>query len=169
MTIDGLVTTAACLVIVAAALNDIAARIIPNTLCAVLAALALGLHIARGDGLAAVTAAACVFCATYILWRCRLIGGGDAKLMTAAALLVPPFAVPALVLAITIAGGALGVSYLVLARVFRRRPSLGAGLRPAPLLRRVIRVERWRISRKSSLPYGCAIAAGTFIVLLNGS
>jgi len=34
------------------------------------------------------------------------------------------------------------------------------------LLRRVLRVECWRIRRRGSLPYGCAIAAAALIMLL---
>ena len=154
----------ACGLLGVAILRDIAARIIPNRLCAGVAALALALHAACGDWMAALLAGMVVFLIAYVCWMRGWLGGGDVKLLTATAMLVPPGNVPALLGAVAVAGGALGVCYLVLAR-FVGRPCERA---PARLLPRILRAERWRIRGGRSLPYACAIAAGAFITLLNG-
>lgn len=92
----------------------------------------------------------------------RLDGGGDVKLLGAAALGVAPGSVVSFVMTVAVMGGLLAILYLV------ARPLLGpAGpARPQGLLGRVVRAERWRIRRGGPLPYACAIAAGLLFVIV---
>ena len=116
----------ACGLLGFAILRDIAARIIPNALCAGVATLALALHVARGDWMAALLAGALVFVIAYVCWTRGWLGGGDVKLLSATAMLVPPGNVPALLGAIAVAGGALAACYLVLARIVAAPRGRGA-------------------------------------------
>ena len=162
--IRGILLLPACGLLGLAILRDIAARLIPNTLCAGIAVLALALHAACGDWLAALLAGSLVFLMAYVCWIRGWLGGGDVKLLTATAMLVPPGDVPALLGAVALAGGVLAACYLVLRRIIAPPRSQA----PARLLPRILRAERWRIRGGRSLPYACAIAAGAFITLLNG-
>lgn len=146
----------------AAALHDIAARTIPNRLCLAVAGAGLLARVLMGDLLPGLLAAGLVFLLGWASWRCRAMGGGDVKLLAACALLVPPAATPGLVLAVALAGGLLALAYLGL-RPWVAAPALA---RPAALLARARRAETWRIRRRGPLPYGVAIALGTFFTLL---
>jgi prepilin peptidase CpaA len=152
---------AAALVMLGAAGHDLVARTIPDALVGAAALIGLLLRVGAGDLGWALTAAALVFAAAALAWRFGALGGGDVKLLGAAALLVPPAAVPALVLAVALAGGVVAAIYLVLRPLLRL-----SGLRPAAtpglsLPARALRAEAWRIRRGASLPYAVAIAAGT--------
>ena len=150
------------LALVAAALHDIAARTIPNGLCLAIACAGLLARALAEELLPGLLAAGLVFLLGWAAWRCRVMGGGDVKLLAACALLAPPAAVPGLVLAIALAGGLLALAYLGLRPVV----PVPALARPAPLLARARRAEAWRIRRRGPLPYGVAIALGTFFTLL---
>ena len=159
------VTTALVLgsavVLLNAALCDVAIRILPNR--AALALLAIGLALRASDGTLplAVAAAAAVFAVMFLLWWHGIMGGGDVKLLAACATLVPPAGILSLLLATALAGGVLAGLYLALGRLGPRR---FAPRRPRSLPGRVWRIECWRISRRGPLPYGCAIAAGVLLV-----
>jgi prepilin peptidase CpaA len=118
-----------------------------------------------GHFVSALFSGAMVFAATWYCWKRGWIGGGDVKLLTACALLVPPASVPELILSTAIAGGVLALVYMALARL----PSAGASKvirsRSATLVKRVWRAERRRIRRGLSLPYACAIGAGVALTL----
>jgi prepilin peptidase CpaA len=97
-------------------------------------------------------------------WRRGWMGGGDVKLLGAAALRVPPYAVPGMLMATALAGGVLALFYLVA----RRRLARPGGPRPSSLLLRALRAERWRLRRGGPMPYAVAIACGVFFVLSQG-
>lgn len=84
-------------------------------------------------------------------------------MLTAAALLVAPARVPALLLAVALAGGVLAAIYLLL-RAALPDPD---GSRPTARLLRIIRIEQWRIRRRAPLPYAFAICAGVVFMLLS--
>jgi Flp pilus assembly protein protease CpaA len=63
-----------------------------------------------------------------------------------------------------LAGGVLALLHLVLRGVIRTAPH--ALPRGAPLLRRAVTAEWWRIARRGSLPYGVAIACGGIWAIL---
>jgi prepilin peptidase CpaA len=158
---------ASALLLLAAALSDLAWRIIPNRIPVLVACLGLVSQFIIGDPVSSLIGAAIVFAMCAFLWRLHVIGGGDVKLLAAVALCVPPGNLLGLYMAISLTGTALGLLYLLLRPVMRRLlPGLLA--RPSTLWRRVMRVESWRIGRGRSLPYGIAIAAGTTAILLQG-
>lgn len=155
--------------LVAAAANDFAARIIPNRIPLLLLALGLVLHIAQGSLWPALATAGGVFAVLFLLWRFGVMGGGDVKLLAATAFCVAPATVPALIVRVGLAGGVLGVAYLA-ARLLVKSPR-GPAPRPmpnrrAPLAARVLRAEAWRIGHRSPLPYGIAIAVGGLLTLI---
>jgi len=92
--------------------------------------------------------AAAVLLANMILFQLRLVGGGDAKLIAAAALWIgyEPFLVY-----VTIFGGALALFLLV----YRRAPAAAL-----PLPEWAVRLHKPR----EGMPYGVAIAAGALVV-----
>ncbi|MCW3475829.1 A24 family peptidase [Limobrevibacterium gyesilva] len=159
-------TIGAALLIVAA-LHDVAARTIPNWTCLGLAVLGLVLRGADGQLLAGLALGVVVFLVATFCWTRGWMGGGDVKLLAAAAIFVPPADVGNMLVAITLAGGVVGLFYLGWRFVLRR---LAAQPRPRPssLLARILRAERWRILRGCPLPYASAIAAGTLFVIVAG-
>jgi prepilin peptidase CpaA len=150
--------------LVAAALHDVAVRSVPNKLPAALAVIGGMLRLLCGDLPTALLAACLLFLLAAACWRRGWLGGGDVKLLGAAALLVSPPAVLTLVLATALSGGVLALAYLALGRALRRPP----GKRPATMLARLLRVERWRIRRGGPLPYATAIAAAALFCVLRG-
>lgn len=151
-------------VLLAASVHDVALRTVPNALCLLLAADGIVLRVLSHSLLSGAATAALVFAAGAVCWRRGWLGGGDVKLLAAASLLLPPYHVPDFVLGVGLAGGGLAIVYLVL-RAVVRAPRPG---RPSGLLGRLIRVERWRIARRGSLPYASAIAAGALYTLFIG-
>jgi len=151
----------AAALLLGAALHDLACRTIPNWIPAALALDGLALRVLSGQVLGGIVSGAVVFAGAALLWRRGLMGGGDVKLLGAAALVVPAGLALILILAVALAGGVLALIYLAL----RRLVSAPRAGRPAGALARIARVERRRIRQCRSLPYGCAIAAGAFFVL----
>lgn len=150
--------------LVAAALCDLAFRLIPNALAVLVALSGAALRLAEGfSALALGLALAIAFGAALLpAWRRGLLGGGDLKLLAACALLLPAASFAPFLLATALAGGAIALVHIGL------RPLLPARLPPAPrgaaLPRRLLRAEAWRI-RRGTLPYAAAIAAGAIAAL----
>ena len=151
---------AVCLLIVAA-LQDIAARIIPDTICASLAIIGLLLRIAEGGLLYSLIAALSIFALLMLGCLRGWIGGGDVKLLSASILLMPPALVPSAIFCVGIAGGVLALLYILLRHIVPQ-----PGPRPSRRLSRIWRAERFRIRRGGPLPYGVGIAAGCAFILL---
>jgi prepilin peptidase CpaA len=86
------------------------------------------------------------------LFAVNLIGGGDAKLLAAAALWAGWSELPALIVYTALAGGVMAIAVL-LWEVIRSHTELTSGSSPSALVKRVI-------SLKPDLPYGVAIAVG---------
>lgn len=158
-----------------AALHDIAARTIPNFVSLLLALLGLALRGADGQLLTALALGAIVFCVCMACWLRGWMGGGDVKLLAAAAVFVPPATVGNMIVATTLFGGVVGLIYL-LARTIARHsgvvpratPRIAEPASPLGFLKRVLRAEHWRLLRGSPLPYASAIAAGVLFVTLSG-
>jgi prepilin peptidase CpaA len=148
-----------------AAAHDVAVRTVPNRVSLVVAAAGLGLNTLDGQLVPALFGGGLVFAGCWFCWRHGWIGGGDVKLLSASTLLVPPAAVPELVLGTAIAGAVLALLYLALGVILARLLPGGAAARPTGLLGRVWRAERRRIRRRLSLPYACAICAGVLLTL----
>ena len=157
---------AGLLILCAAALHDFAVRTVPNLYSVILFAAGFCLRVASG-GLHAVewglAAAGIVFLVTFLFWRLRWMGGGDVKLLTAAAIFVAPLAVPMLVAATALAGGALAMLFIAGGRLAKRP----AATRPHAFVLRVLRCEQWRLRRGGPLPYAAAIAVGGVIATLH--
>ncbi|MDF1586045.1 A24 family peptidase [Marinimicrococcus flavescens] len=160
---------AAAATLLLAALCDVAWRLIPNGVSLALVALGTGLRLAQAgpEGLIWTAAASALLFAVMLLaWSRGLMGGGDAKLLPAAAMTLPAAAVPQLVLMTALAGGALALLYLLLQQAARRLPAFPRQHRGQPLLRRLLAAEGWRLRRRGPLPYGVAIAAAALMLLL---
>jgi prepilin peptidase CpaA len=157
---------AGCLLFVCAAWRDLATRTIPNW-----ASLGIAISGIASRGLGGLEAmawsfgvAVALFAVLVLLHARGWLGGGDVKLLAAAALGLAPALMPRFLLVVALAGGALALAHLML----RRLPGpvrLPSGAR---WLRRVLTIERWRISHHAPLPYGVAIAAGGIWLLLSG-
>src|SRR5579863_3601724 len=83
-----LFAAAACLLFAAA--HDVAVRTVPNRVSLIVAATGLGLNTLDGQLGAALFGGGAVFAGSWFCWRRGWIGGGDVKLLSACALLVPP-------------------------------------------------------------------------------
>jgi prepilin peptidase CpaA len=94
---------------------------------------------------------AVVLLANMLLFHLRLVGGGDAKLISAAAVWIGYEQLVPYVIYVTIFGGALALALLA----YRRSPAGGLAL-PAWASR--------LHDPKEGMPYGVAIAAGALVV-----
>jgi len=147
--------------LLAAALHDLAARTIPHATVIAVACVGAALRLHAGDLGPALVAATLVFALALLAWRLGALGGGDVKLLAAAALLPQPSLVPDLLVAVALCGGLLALFVLALRPLMPR----AAGPRPRGLLGRVLRVEAWRLRRRGPLPYAVAIAGGALLTL----
>jgi prepilin peptidase CpaA len=132
---------------VAVAYGDVKTLRIPNALVAAVAVLGLCRLVAIGDlGIALYTlgASVIIFIATFLLFWRGFVGGGDAKLMTAAALLVGYNSLFNFLVVMSICGALVSLAILVMPRPSNQ---------PQPRARLVV-------------PYGAAIAGGGIVTLL---
>ena len=99
------------------------------------------------------------------------MGGADVKLLGAVAIVLPPGVVSMFAIAMSLAGAAHAITYMLARRVVTPPPPLASPGAPSSrrLLSRALRAERWRISRGGPLPYACAIAFGFLFVICNGA
>jgi prepilin peptidase CpaA len=144
-----------------AAVRDLATRSVPNWLA--LAVLILGATSRFLDGtlLIATVAGTAVFSLSALCWRRGWMGGADVKLLSAAAVCVPPDHLFQMLVLIAFSGGLLALIYILASRVVPDHPIR----RPTWLPARIARVECWRLRRHPTLPYVCAIAAGLTLTL----
>jgi Flp pilus assembly protein protease CpaA len=151
--------------LVFAAWVDVATRIIPDGVSIAVAALGIGCRLF--DGLSAVAISillGLLIFALLVLAHARgILGGGDVKLAAAMAVGLPADLVYRFVVVTALAGGVLGLVHLAFRYGLRQPPR---ALPRRELLRRVLAVERWRIARHGSLPYGVAIASGGIWTIL---
>jgi len=149
-----------CLLIAAG--HDVVARTAPNWTAGGLLVCGAALRTLQGNLFTGLLVGLAMLLVAAFCWRRGWMGGGDVKLLTGAAVLVPPGQILGFVLAVTLSGGVLAMLYLA----GKRFVPAPAPKRPRNLLARALRAERWRIRRGGPLPYACAIAAGGLIVLL---
>jgi prepilin peptidase CpaA len=94
------------------AYHDVRTRRIPNALSLTIAALGLT-RIALAEDMAAgwctLAAATAIFAGTFVMFRCGAIGGGDAKMIPATALLIGYRESLDFLLLMSICGGALAL------------------------------------------------------------
>lgn len=161
------VGAAALTVLLVAALQDVRQRLIANRLSLLLLALGLARHFLVGIAAGSLTwaillpaaAALAVFAIGYALWRAGGVGGGDVKLLAAAAFLVGPESIGVLIMATALVGGLIALGYLA-----------SAALRPvaAILCPRLVTPPPGEpaTATRPTIPYGVAIAAGAAAVIL---
>lgn len=158
----GAIITILCM----AALHDLLARTVPNWMSVALASVGILQSALDGRLIASLMVGATVFILSGLCWKRGWLGGGDVKLLGAAAVAMPPLAVPTFIAAVAMAGGVLSLIYLALGRLvpgMRKPRPIG---RAVGLLPRAWRLERWRVSRGGPLPYAVAIAAGGMFIFL---
>lgn len=160
-------TGCAVLLLLWAALHDLAARTVPNALPLAILGIGICVRIIAHSVFPGLTIASVTFLVLFAVWTLGAIGGGDVKLWSASVLLIPPQwrAEFSCFTGILLAGGMLALVYLALRMVVR----LPSPARPGRFVTRVLRAEAWRISRKAPLPYAFAIAGGTIFSLLPAS
>lgn len=145
----------------AAAFEDFRRYMIPNRLTAALCLLwpaYFALAPSLWGGLAALGSALAVFVVGALLFARGFVGGGDVKLLAAAALWAGPHATPSLLLVTALLGGAFGLALLspVGAHLLAAARSLFGPPVPGPEIG----------SSATPVPYGVAIAGAALIVIL---
>ncbi len=150
-----------------AALHDLRTRRIPNGAVVATAVGALAWRLAAGatpaDLAATLAATLLLFAGAFLLWRRGGLGGGDVKLLTAAALAFPAAGILDLVLFTALAGGGLALAMLGMRRLWSRAAPL--------LIPLAARMGAGRVALTgcsgtgASVPYGVAIAAGALLAL----
>jgi prepilin peptidase CpaA len=153
---------AAASLLVIAALRDFATRTVPNWMPLSIALCGIILRILNGGLPAAFLVGLAVFFVAALCWRRGWMGGADVKLLASTTMLSPPHNVPALLLAVAVAGGVLAGLYIVGRHVAFRVTKPRSHTFPS----RVLRAELWRMTRGAPLPYACAIAAGSLFTIL---
>jgi prepilin peptidase CpaA len=156
--VQTVVTITAISILAVIAYSDVQTRRIPNALTAVIAIAGLVRMISARDPLAAAhtfEATAVVFITAFLLFWRGFLGGGDAKLVAAMALLIGYNDLIGFLFLMSLCGGALALAILVQDkfRLQRWRPprlAVGPGESPA----------------QSTVPYGVAIAAAGVITLI---
>jgi prepilin peptidase CpaA len=160
-----LVVWLVCLpLLLAAAWHDIIARTIPNWVPATLALVGGAALASAPVAWGGLLSATLMFGGALLFWRLGWLGGGDAKLLVAVGLLVPPARIGVALTMIALVGGVLALPYLAC----RGRLARPARARPSGLAVRAWRAERFRLRRGGPLPYAVAIAAGAAFGLLGG-
>lgn len=146
--------------------KDLSVRQIPNWLCAMIGLI--GFIVQTSMGFAAlgisVGIALLLFAVLVPVHAIGGLGGGDVKLIAAVAVGFQPIATYRMVVATILAGGVIAVVHLTL-RLLPPPKYCRAG---AAVFQRVWTVERWRVKRHGSVPYGIAIALGAFWALFVG-
>jgi prepilin peptidase CpaA len=123
--------------------------------------------VALGAGASATSAglAVLLFAVLSVAHARGGLGGGDVKLLSAAALGLSPFGLYQMLLCTAFAGGVLAVVHLG----SRRLPRTARCRHGASRARRLWTIEKWRWRRPGCLPYGVAIACGGSWALLSGT
>ncbi len=137
---------------VAAAYGDVKTLRIPNALVTAVAVLGLVRLIAIGDlsfALYTISASLLVFIVTFLMFWLGFVGGGDAKLLTATALLIGYHDLFNFLLVMGICGALVSVAVLVMPR----SSVVTSDEQPLPKARLAV-------------PYGAAIAGGGIVTLL---
>jgi prepilin peptidase CpaA len=150
------------------AYGDMRSRRIPNVLSLAIAILGLLRIMLVYDPVTAghtLAAGAAIFTAAFLLFWYGAIGGGDAKLVAAAALLVGYHDLFGFLFLMSLCGGVLALASLAAERFdlsFRRWPR-------RPHVSSTDQSDRGRVASKgSTVPYGVAIATAGVITLIAG-
>jgi prepilin peptidase CpaA len=158
------------------AVNDILYRKIPDIFPVLISSIGLGMLIINGDWLEGFTTfglAAVTFLVLALLCMAGKLGGGDVKLLAASVLLVGSSSFLDFLLLTALAGGVLSLIYILAFLTLNLLPTSSAAA-ATPIssskaqsnrLNLLWRIERRRILRRSSIPYGVAISGGSILSL----
>jgi prepilin peptidase CpaA len=172
-TTDVILWLIAVIALAVASVHDVRDRLIPNTLVLVVLGVAIGTRIGGSLGATGLSILATVIVATvgYFLADREYIGWGDAKMIAAASLLVPPQIVVLLIFDIVLAGGVLSCLYLLARIGFKNQSGNGPAAREVhrgdSTFSRFVRVEMARIAAREPMPYGVAIFGGVSYCMLS--
>ncbi len=155
---DGSLVIAA-LIMLAAALSDFKKLKISNKLCLALVAM-FPFYALTADGdvawLQHLAVAGVVFSVGFALYTLGMLGGGDVKMLAAAALWAGPKLIATLLIYTTLAGGVLALAFAgaaLLRALLNARRNTQESLQEMP----------WH---KAPVPYGMAIACGGISALV---
>jgi prepilin peptidase CpaA len=156
-------------------LHDVFYRKIPDIFPILLTFVGLGTLVLGGDwveGLATLGLAVATFLVLALLCMAGKLGGGDVKLLAASVLLVGASSFFDFLLLTVLAGGILSLVYIAAFLVLKIPPTSSVAVLPVSAsktrknqLDLLWRVERRRILRRSSIPYGVAISGGSLLAL----
>lgn len=144
---EAIVLLLGVMLVVGAAYGDVRTLRIPNLLVVAVAALGLLRLVVIGDpsvALYTAGASAAVFVIAFVLFWLGLVGGGDAKLISATALLIGYHDLSNFLVLMSICGALLSLAVLLTHRSSESSPS----------------------KARLPVPYGVAIAAGAGVTLL---
>jgi prepilin peptidase CpaA len=153
-------------ILVIVAYKDVRTRRIPNALSLATAALGLARVAFTAEVIDAgytLAAAIIIFTITFALFQRGAIGGGDAKILPATALLIGYRELLGFLFLMSLCGGVLALATLAAERLDL---SFGAFWRGA-YLSSIARSDRGRVASKgSTVPYGVAVAIAGVITLI---
>jgi len=144
------------------AYGDTRTRRIPNALCLIIAALGAGRLVLADDPIDAghtLVAAAVTFGAAFLLFWRGIVGGGDAKLVSAMILLIGHREVFNFLVLMSLCGGALALVIVARDIFVRLWPTQCSG-------RLIAGVAGSGGPTESTVPYGVAVAAAGVITLM---
>jgi prepilin peptidase CpaA len=148
------------------AYGDVRTRRIPNVLAGVIAMLGLIqmllVHNPVSAGHTLAASAAVITAAFLLFWR-GAIGGGDAKLVAAMALLIGYQNLLSFLFLMGLCGGALAIAILARDKLC---PRFWRVSQPARMPRATEATECIAAAARSTVPYGVAIAAAGVITLI---
>jgi prepilin peptidase CpaA len=151
------------------AYHDVRTRRIPNALSLTIAALGLS-RIALAEDMVfggyTVAAATVTFAGTFVMFRCGTIGGGDAKMIPAAALLIGYRELLDFLFLMSLCGGALALVTIAVENLGSPLKSLWRTAETST----GADADRGRIPPMApTVPYGFAIAAAGAITLITAN
>ena len=154
-----LLLAAALLTLLIAAGWDLKARIIPDRLVLAIMGIGLVLRLAQAGGASwiSIAVAVLVFLPMSHLAARNIVGGGDAKMITAITFLFPPERVVLPLVMIALAGGVLSVGYLMAGQMLK---SWSGARVPVHNQSGLLRTETARVIAGEPLPFAFAIFAG---------
>lgn len=159
-----LLLAAAMVALFAAMMCDLKQRIIPDQLVLVVLCAGGALRLmANTISWLTPVIGILVFLAMSFQAARNIVGGGDAKMMTAVTFLFPPERVAIMLMMIALAGGILGLAYLGAGYALK-----ACGWERATVTNRpgFLRAEAARAMTGASLPFGIAIFAGVTCTVL---
>lgn len=156
----------AIIILALIAYGDMHTRRIPNALSAAIAMLGLTrmalVHDPAAIGLTLVASAAVFAVGFLFFWR-GMLGGGDAKLVTAMALLIGYHDLFGFLFLMSFCGGALALAILAREKLHRQRSILS---RPVIIPSATQAGDCTATPGRCTVPYGVAIAAAGVLTLI---